>query len=399
MTRTFARRALLAAALAAALALAACGGGGGGTATPADEDPPAVSGRVGGGATARSDDGRLDVTSPTRTTAVDVTIRELRTPPAPPAGWKLLVPVYEIVGKDENGPLTKLDQPMGLKFSVPGDGIATVLYYDGAKWAVIESERDPAGNVTAAIDHLSPYTVGKPVTGAGSGGPTPAPPWTPTPRGAKSGPALGTPTVPPPTAPPGIAADAPTPLRPAATPTPRSPVATPGANVTVVTGSVSSQQAKAGLEQVAEKYKGRKVTVSGAQGYTAGAAIALPPSLESLLATAGGSLYYGIYSGVNEVATTVATSGSVSGTLSFFAEPKTSFPATADDALAQLRQLFPGASGAYAVTQSGTTGYIFTATTGAAAYVLGFVQYQSVPIAYLVAGTGTYSASVAASGR
>ncbi len=130
-------------------------------------------------------------------------------------------------------------------------------------------------------------------------------------------------------------------------------------------------------------------------GYAADGIVTLPPQFEAVFGTlaASGTVYYGLYVGVNQVMTAGADATGASGTFDFLAEPKTAYPDSVDAALTELLRLFPGAAGPdYAPASTGAAGYVFTAV-GGTTYVLGFVQYEGVAIAYVSAGSGDYSSA------
>lgn len=353
-------------------AMAACGGAGGeepaptaASATPtATPDPLLVSGRVGGGGALRSQDGRLEVRSSGRT-ILDVEVRAM-TGPAAPTGWTLLSPVYEITARDNGRPVTKLAQPFDLAFRVP-EGAATVLVLSDGRWEVVESQRTADGTLVATVDHLTPYAVARPsVTNATTPVPTEAAATTPTPRATATRPASKTPTIPPT-------------VTPATTP---------------AVAQTAAEAAKAAVEAAIAQYKNRKLVVTGASGYQGSGVVALPDVLDAEIeqaVTITGQLSYGLYSGVNEALSVTATATGTGGSFTLLIEPKTTFPANTSDAQTQLADYFPGATNiVYMPVAATSTAYIYTAFANASTYVMGFVLYEGVPIAFLSTGSGDY---------
>lgn len=351
-----------------ATALVACGGSDSKTATPAaiptvatmTTAAPGDTGSVGAGKSLRSADNRLEVRGGGHT-PLDVTLKVLPQPPAPPAGWTLLAPVYEITARDHDRAVTTLTDPFELRFNVGNDPATVVYYDDSAKaWVIVESDV-VAGVVIATTDHLTPYTVAKP-----------------------SGPGAR-PTV---TAP----------SKPAA---PGS--ITPGANVSATAGTVTADAAQRALEAAASQYKGRQVKVSGAAGYTGSGVITLPASLDAALNAVSGTagFVYGLYNGVNEAITALAGGTATSGSLVVLVEPKTTMPTSNSDASAQLAKLFPGAVGPkYSPAGTGSaTNYAFIAQTAESAYAMGYVSYNGLSLAYLVVGSGSYNGVPAAAAK
>ncbi len=281
-------------------------------------------------------------------------------PPAAPAGWELVGPVFDVTAQDrQRRPVQQLAARLMLRFDVAGDRPLTVLVHDGQGWQVVESELDDDGLLTASVDHLTPYTVGAP---KGSG-----PAKTPTSASTRAVPTRGTP----------------------------APKAT-----TAVTPA-SSTDAQTALGAAIKPLKGKSVKVTQATGYTGSLYVAVPSALQSSLGAAlgaGGAGYYGLYNAVNEAVTVQAAGGSANGALTLLVEPKTTMPASASEAQTQLKTLFPGVIASLtpvqATSTATTTAYLFYGVSGNTAYSLGYVSYQGVPMAYAVAGSGSYQAFV-----
>jgi len=297
-------------------------------------------------------------------------------PSAAPAGWELVAPVFDVTARDrQRRPLQQLASALSLRFRVAGDRPLTVLVHDGQMWQVVESEVNADGLLTASVDHLTPYTVGAP---RGSG-----------PTGATS----ATRTA------PAMTRAAPTRAVSSTRTVPAQGTLQP--NATTVVTPVSFADAQTALASAIKPLKGRSVKVTQASGYTSSLYVAVPPALQGSLGAAlnaGGAGYYGLYTALNEAVTVQASGGSANGTLTLLIEPKTTMPTSADDAQAQLQTLFPGITAALTpvsmTSTATTTAYIFYGVSGNTAYSLGYVSYQGVPLAYAVAGSGSYQAFV-----
>src|SRR5688572_10124355 len=268
-------RMLIAPALLAAV-LAACGGsatseptpeptaGSAATATPPGERGIAT-GQVASGKALWSSDGRLAITG-TGTAPLDVTVREVsKDVPDEPFGWELSGPVYDITAARGSEVVKQLTDPFELRFEVT-EPLATVMYFDGQEWSIIESEL--ADDVlTADTDHLSQFAV---MTPANLRLPTPTP----------------TPTA------------TPTPVEGTVTPT-RTPAVSPTPTATPLSARAMTDV----LAEEVEKWRKKAAPVTGAGAYAGVARMRLPAPLQESLEGADtvGDLYYGIFNGVNEV--------------------------------------------------------------------------------------------------
>ena len=342
---------------------AACGGAGAAASqtaaasvtAPVTQAQPAdvATGRVGERPLV-SRDGRLEVRA-TGPTALEVTIRLMKDPPAMPAGWLPVAPVYEVTARENGTAVTELDQPLILRFQA--EGSATVMVYSGRDWLVSESDVSE-GSVTATISHLTPYTVGRPSPVLVQA------PATATPSGKNVTVPRSTPTMP--------------------------------AVTVAAAATVPADAARPELEAAAERLKGKQVSVSGAGGYYQ--VELLPPLLQQAMervAALEGRLTYGQYGGVNDVFTTTVGGPSVNGSLGFVIEQRTVYPATAKEAQALLVDLFPAARGpVYSLQKSASGNFAFFALDGGTGYILGFTRYQGITFAYAAAGSGNYAGIV-----
>lgn len=363
-TPSFAPVAVCVFALAAA-ALTSCGGAEespppSATASPTTaitQAPPAdvVTGLVGERPLVSSD-GKLEVRT-SGPSALEVTIRLMKEPPGMPRGWTAVLPVYDVTARERGASVTELDQPLLIRFR--STDAATVMVYNGRDWLVTESDVAD-GLVTATVDHLTPYTVGKPA------------------------PVLAGPSVTPPSA------------GGSATVLPRATASTPPATASAA-ASVPAVDALPALEAAAARFKGKELQVSGAGGYDR--VVSLPPLLQQALERAAaleGRLAYGSYGGVNEVFTTGAGGVTANGSLGFVIEQRTVYPATAREAQAVLVDLFPQAKGPiYSLQKSATGNFAFFALDNGTGYIVGFTQYQGITFAYAAAGSGNYAGIVA----
>jgi len=286
-----------------------------------------------------------------------VTLKNIATPPAAPSGWEFLGPVFDVTAQDKTRrqPLQKLAGLVTLRFQAPRGRPLTIMVNDGKSWEIVESEFDGDGNITAAVDHFTNYGVGAP-------------------QQSKVTPAA---TI----------------SRTQSASTTRTPQAT------VVTTTVSSSAAETALSNAAKTLKGKTVKITSAAGYTGSVSVALPASLQKTLSSVSGSgtVYYGLYNGVNEAVTAEAKGGSSSGAMTLLIEPKTSMPTTAADAKTKLLSYFPGITVTLTQAQptsTGTTGYVFYGTSGNTAYSFGYVSYNGVAMAYAMSGSGTYQSLV-----
>ena len=312
--------------------------------TPTAE-PGLVSGEVRSGRGLRSADGRLEVRT-SGATALDVSVRIMGVAPEAPKGWVLAGPVYDISARERERTVTKLPQSFELRFKT--EGPAVVMYYDGKNWVVVETEPDGDGMAVASVDHLTPYALVSPAKSMTTATPS---------------------------------------ASPAATSTPEA--------------TVSATEATAALEAVLPKYKGHQVRVSWAGGYSGAAATTFPPAVldeVSRSAALGGSLCYGVYGGVNAAVTSSAGTANLSGSLTVLVEPRIAFPVSSTDAQEQLAAIFPGAMGMrYANVSSSASAYTYLASANGVTYVLGFVLYDGLPVAYLSVGSGSYATLARAS--
>jgi hypothetical protein len=332
-----------------------------------------------------------------------VSIASLPNPPSAPPGWILVTPVFNVLAHDrQNRVVVRLPDPVSLRFDVPANRPMTVLVHDGTRWEIVPSEVDGEGRLVAQVEHLTPYAAGQPVGTAATASPSPA---TPRPAGASpvttqplatgSAPAPNAAGSPVPgaselTRPPGGGS-------PVVTISPVAPVTAPPAiNVTTVATQVPTTSAEAVLKVAIEPLKGRTVRVTSAGGYTGNLSVAIPPALQTALngaLSAAGAGYYGLYQTINE-AVTIQGSGSGNSILTLLVEPRTSMPANSAEALSQLKAAFPGVTTSLTEASSTTGSYLYTGNNDTTSYALGFVSYQNVPLAYVMAGSGNYAASV-----
>ena len=373
---------------AAMLLLGGCGGDDAGTkpepttavaptVAPATSVPGVASGLLGDGASLRSTDGKLELRTSGKP-VLNVSVKVVQNGgPGAPKGWAFATPIYEITARDNERPVTKLNDAFELAFSVTS-GPATVMYHDGKDWVILESESDGRGSVTARTDHLTPFVVANPTSGtvtrvsatatATSAVPT-ALKATQTAQPTQSGP------------------------RPVGTPEPSATAIATAPKSSVTASPVDVNMAASALKTVVDRFKGKSVKITGATGYAGTGTIPLPASIETAIASvaAQGELFYGFYKGVNEALTSGATAGGAAGTFSLLVEPKTTFPATTTEAQAQLATIFPGATGLkYAPSVSSSNTYTYFATSGTTVYVMGYITYQGLPMAFLSVGSGAY---------
>jgi hypothetical protein len=315
-------------------------------------------------------------------------------PPAAPAGWELVGPVFDISAQDsQRRPVRQLASRLTLRFNTIGDRPLTVLVHDDQSWQVVESELDDDGLLTANVEHLTPYTLGAP---KGSGPGQPATSSRAASPAAKAAPAA---TRSAPAATRGAPATRTAPASTRAVPT----RGTPAPQVTTAVTTVSAAGAQTALANAIQPLKGKAVRVTQATGFTGNLYVALPPALADSLGAAlgaGGAGYYGLYSAVNEAVTMQAAGGggATSGAFTALVEPRTTMPASADDAQAQLRALFPGVTVPLTQVQAawpGTTAaFVFYGVSGSATYSVGFVSYEGLTLAYAAVGSGSYAAFV-----
>lgn len=285
-------------------------------------------------------------------------------PPSAPAGWSLVGPTFDVTAHDrQRQPVRQLASRLLLRFATAGDRPLTILVHDGQNWQVVASDLDDNGFLAANIDHLTPYAVGAP-KGRGPQQAAPA-------QGTRARPTGARPTTP----------------------------AAPAPRVTTVVTPAAPAAAQSALAAAIQPIKGATVRVTQATGFTGSFYVTLPPPLQEILGaalSAGGAGYYGIYSAVNEAVTIQAAGGSASGVLTLLVEPKTTMPASADEALAQLHTLFPGVSATLApvaVDGAGSaTAYAFYGVSGDTASSVGFVSYEGLALAYALIGSGSYAA-------
>ena len=298
-----------------------------------------------------------------------VTLKSIASPPAAPGGWEFIGPVFDVTAQDKlrKQPLQKLAGLVTLRFQAPRGRPLTIIVNDGKSWEIVESEFDSDGNITAAVDHFTNYGVGAPQQSKVT------PPAT-----------SGTPRV------------TVTVNRTQSASTTRTPQVT----VAVATSTVSASTAETALSNAAKILKGKTVKITSAAGYSGSASVALPASLQKTLSSVSGSgtVYYGLYNGVNEAITAQAAGGTqTSGAMTLLIEPKTSMPTTAADAKTKLQSYFPGVTVTLTQAQpssTGTTGYVFYGVSGNTAYSLGYISYSGVAMAYAMSGSGTYQSLV-----
>ncbi len=367
-------RLFIAGIVVASLFAAACGSGEeempasttpGASSTPTSE-PGLATGRVLAGQALRSADGRLEVEGTGRT-ALDVTIRESKSPPSAPKGWQLVTPVYDVAAREpvSGTLLTQLKEPFELRFTTT-ESLATLMYFDGDSWEMVRSDLTN-GVVEARIDHLAPYAAAKPAN-----------------AGARNAAATASPTRPIATARTQTASQ-PT---GSATLNTGTPTAAPARTATSVP-TMSPEAVKAALESAVSKYKGGTAKVMGAAASDGTGSLTLPPQVAAALVQAGlyGETSSGLYHGVNEAFTASAPTGS----FTLLVEPKIEFPSSSSRAQELLAGYFPGAAGvAYVAIQSGPATYTYQGANGSAFFVLGFVQQDGVPLAFLGTGSGGF---------
>jgi len=291
-----------------------------------------------------SADGRMSVIGKSQ---LLVSLKSMNNAPVAPAGWEFVGPVFDVTAQDrQRRPVQKLAAALKLRFEVTTDRAVTVMVHNEAGWEIVPSDIDADGKLTADVEHLTPYVAAAPKSGNAA--------------------------------------------RAAATVVPRI---TPNPKATVVTAPASSSDAQAALDSAVAAIKQKKVKVTSAAGYTGSLCVALPGVLQSTLdaVSVNGTAYYGLYNAVNEAFTAQAKGSASSGTLTLLAEPKTSFPASADDARSALASLFPGVP-VSSLTQSRTdsSAYFFYSTNGNTAYGAGYVTYNGVTLAYAMVGSGSY---------
>ncbi len=176
------------------------------------------------------------------------------------------------------------------------------------------------------------------------------------------------------------------------------PTGFPQVEAKVTVTAVSEASAEAALTEAVKALKGSKARVNSAAGYTGSANIPLPEALQSSLGSAlatSGTGYFGMYNGFNEAVTIGAGGGLGSGNLALLVEPKVAMPVDAEDALSQLKVLFPGVSAELMLVQDSQAACVFyAAQPGANSYSLGFVSYEGLILAYAMSGSGTYQSLV-----
>lgn len=348
------------------------------TAVPATAEPGVAVGKVGDGASLRSTDGKLELRSDGKP-FLTVSVKAIeKGGPAAPKGWAFQTPVYEITARDGERPVTKLSDAFDLTFRV-SPGPATVMYHDGKDWVLVESENDGKGSVTARTDHLTPFVVANPAVGTVT---------------RISATATATSSVPTPLKPTqtALSTASTTPLAGTAEPLPSpSPSATPKPSAT--TSPVDTNAASNAIKNVVDRFKNRAVKTTGASLYAGKGTVPLPPSIETAIASVASQseLFHGMYNGVNEAIASNASMGGVAATFSLLVEPRTSFPSNSTDAQTQLAAIFPGATGPkYYQSVSNSTTYTYYAPSGTTMYVMGYIVYQGLPMAFLAVGSGIY---------
>ena len=333
----------------------------------ASTQPGVARGTLGAGAVLRSTDGKLEVKA---AAPLDVTLKATETA-GPPKGWTFVAPVYDISAMEGGRQVTALSSPLELSLKVPA-GPATVMYYDGKDWVILDSESDGKGAITAKTNHLSAFTAARPAAGTVT---------------RISATATATSSVPTPVKP------TPTPIasKPAGTATPE-PSPSPSPSATAKPSAAAGDSA-ATLSAPVARFKGKSAPITAAAPYAGTGTILLPGIIETAIASvaAQGELFYGLYSAVNEALTSGSTGAGAAGSFSLMVEPRTSFPSNTTDAQASLAAIFPGATGLkYAPSVSNASAYTFYANSGFAIYVMGYINYQGLPVAFLTVGTGAY---------
>ena len=280
-----------------------------------------------------------------------VALKDMTNPPAAPAGWEFVGPVFDVTAQDrQRRPVQKLAAALELRFDVPTDRAVTVMVYGDQGWDIVPSEIDADGKLTADVNHLTPYVAAAPK--------------------------------------PGNATRRPATIVPKITPSPKA---------TVVSAPASTSDAQSALESAVTSIKQKKIKVTSAAGYTGSLYVALPGSIQSTLdsVSANGAAYYGLYNAVNEAFTAQANGSASSGALTLLAEPKTAFPASAADARTALTSEFPGVPvSSLTSSRADSSAYVFYGTSGSTAYSVGYVTYNGVTLAYAMVGSGTYESLV-----
>jgi hypothetical protein len=326
-------------------------------------EPGVARGTLGAGAVVRSLDGKLEVRG---TAPLEITLKV--TEVSPPKGWAFITPVFDISVKDGGKPVTSPSSALELSFKVPG-GAATVMYHDGKEWVILDSESDGRGSLSAKATHLSAFAAARPAAGTVTRVSATATATSSVPTAVKA-----TPT--------SIA------TKPAMSVTPEpSPSPSPTARASTAAGDPTTL-----LFNAAARFKGKGAPVSGGTNYSGSGSVPLPPNIETAMASVAtqGELFYGLYSAVNEVVTAGATIGAP-GTFSLLVEPRTTFPGNTTDAQAELAAIFPGATGLkYAPSVANANAYTFYATSGPSIFVLGYINYQGLAIAFMSSGSGAY---------
>lgn len=295
-----------------------------------------------------SGDGKLRVSGKSPLT---VTITEVRTPPPAPEGWELVTPVFDITACDrQKRAVSRLPDPVDLRFDLGGNPAATIMYFDGQVWQMMPSELDSQGRLTAQVDHFTPYAAGKPTNmkkanPANSGGAR-------TPAGGPS----AQPTV---MVAPGLVGD----------------------------GGERAERGDQGAEgQGDQAHLGHGLQRPRLRGHAARA--------PGCARRRGQRLLWPLQRRQRGGTVEAGGSGGKSGALTLLVEPKTTMPTSAAAAQDQLAKLFPGVAVSLTQVEASSTGYVFSGASGNTAYSLGYVSYQGVPLAYALSGSGSYQSLV-----
>jgi hypothetical protein len=323
------------------------------TATPAGERGRAT-GQVGGGHSLRSGDGLLEIRS--TGASLDVVVRELSTDiPDEPFGWTLSGALYDISAALGSETVKQLADPFELVFDV-SEPLATVMYFDGREWSMVESELAD-GVLTAETMHLSQFAV---MTLANLRVPTPTP----------------TPTA------------TPTPVEGTLTPT-RTPIVSPTPTATPVSPGAMADA----LAAEVERWRNEAAKVTAPSAYNGTSWMELPAPLQESLdgADVPGDLFVGVYNGINQAFVVGSMRDTVSGGYTLLVEPKLEFPSSSSEAQRMLAEYFPGATGPQFVEMTELPAmYAYQARVGESFIVLGFIQHNGVPLAYMSVGDGVF---------
>jgi hypothetical protein len=259
-----------------------------------------------------------------------------------------------------------------------------------------------AGAVTPREQGLARATLAvSPATGSGAAGTRGG-----AGGGRQTGPGAASRLTPPPLPPftPGVVA---TQIGALPTPSgglPLAPAAlTPGAVATLQKVEVSPELAAQVLAAAIQPLKGQAVRVTGAVGYAGSGSVTLPEVIEQALdgvVSAGGTAYYGIYQGVNQAVIAQAAGANANGTLTALVEIQRAYPSDGASAQSQLAALFPGATctqpiAAPAGVPELAHSYLFYGAAAETSFLGGFIQYEGISLAFVLAGKGSLQTTLA----